>query len=108
MALAWPRAQSVQFTLMLTELKKVLQQELNGVLKEFTYSRNCTVECMEKTLSAWIEDETQCLVPVSKLLFKPNLVLFVRICQRMMIMINHLTQVQVGFIPSHRGIIFKH
>jgi hypothetical protein len=69
-----------------------------------TYSRNSVMECIEKVLSTWIEDQDQCCVPVSMLLVRARLVLFVRICPKAIIMLNHLVQVQVGLAGSQRDI----
>jgi hypothetical protein len=61
------------------------------------------MEHMEKMLSTWIEDQNQCHVPVSMLLFKPRLM---RIYQRVMIMFNQVVQIQVGLAGSQTDIIF--
>jgi len=71
-----------------------------------TYSRSSIVECIEKVLSTWIEDQDQCHLPVSMLLVPARLVLFMRICPKAIIMLNHLVQVQVGLAGSQREIFF--
>jgi hypothetical protein len=37
--------------------------------KRTSYSRSSTMECMEKVLSIWKENQNQCHMPVSKVLF---------------------------------------
>ena len=61
-----------------------------------TYSRSSVTECIEKVLSAWIDDQDQCRMPVIMLLVPARLVLFKRICPKVIIVLNHLVQVQVG------------
>jgi hypothetical protein len=42
----------------------------------------------------------------ARLWYKPRLILFMRICQRLMIVLNILVHVQVGLVGSWRDIIF--
>lgn len=68
------------------------------------YSRRHTIEHMEKKiLSTLLEDQNQRHVPVS-FWFKRKLFIFLRIHQRirMMIMPNHSVQVQVALASSQR------
>jgi hypothetical protein len=58
----------IQFMIILTELKKVDKSEMKVGAKRTPYSRNSTMEQMEKMLSTWIEDKNQCHVPISMLL----------------------------------------
>jgi hypothetical protein len=61
-----------------------------------TCSRSSVMECIEKVLSTWIDDQDQCRMPVIMLLVPARLVLFRRICPKVIIILNHLVQVQVG------------
>lgn len=58
----------IQFMIILTELKKTDKSETKVGAKRTPYSRNSTMEHMEKMLSNWIQDQNQCHVPVSMLL----------------------------------------
>jgi hypothetical protein len=55
-----------------------------------TYSRSSVMECVENVLSTWIEDQDQCHMPVSMFFVPARLVLFMRICPKVIIMLNHL------------------
>jgi len=54
--------------IILTELKKVDMSETKVGAKRTPYSRNSSMEHMEKMFSTWIEDQNQCHVPISMLL----------------------------------------
>jgi hypothetical protein len=60
---------------------------------------------MDKMLNTQINRQNQCHRPVGKLWFKPKLI-YKSICQRMMIVLNHVMQVEVGFVTAGRDIIF--
>ena len=57
----------IPIMIILTELK-VGKSETKVGAKRAPYSKNPTMEHMEKMSSAWIEDQNQCHVPVSMLL----------------------------------------
>jgi hypothetical protein len=88
--------------IILTELKKVGKPETKAGAKRTPYSRNSTTEHREKMLSTWIEVHNQCHVPVSMLLVQTRLM---RIYQWVIIMLNHVVQIQVGLEGSQRDII---
>ena len=71
-----------------------------------TYSRSSAVECFEKVLSTSIDDQDQCCMPVGMFFVPARLVPFMRICPKVIIMLNHLMQVQVGLAGSQRYIFF--
>jgi len=62
------RVAYIQFMTILIELKKVDMSETIVGAKRTHYSRNSTMEHMEKMLSTWIEDQNQGHVPVNMLL----------------------------------------
>jgi hypothetical protein len=80
---------------------------INVSAKTTAYSRSSTMERIEKVLSTRIEDHNQRHMPVSMLWFKPRLVLFMRICQTVMIMLNPLVQVEVGLARSTNRYNFR-
>jgi hypothetical protein len=71
-----------------------------------TFSRSSIVECIEKVLSTWIEDQDQCRMPASMFFVPARFVLFMKIYPKVIIMLNHLVQVQVGLAGSQRDIFF--
>ena len=65
------------------------------------YSRSPTTEHREKMLSTLLGHQSQCQVSEVKFWFKWKFILFIRICERMkMIMLNHLVQVQADLESS--------
>jgi len=48
------------------------------------------VECFEKVLSASIEDQDECCVPVGMFFVPARLILFMRMFPKVIVMLNHL------------------